>query len=70
MNQKQKTPLDNAEEDGGQLIPSPKKKSNLQKRKVPIDNVEEDGGELIPSPKKKSNLYKHSAIHFHSLAYF
>ena len=70
MNQKRKAPVDNAEEDGGQLMRSPKKKSNLQKRKAPVDNAEEDGGELIPSPKKKSNLCKHSAIYFQSLAYF
>ena len=62
--------MDNAEEDRGQLIPSPKKKSNLQKQKAPVDNAEENRGKLIPSPKKKSNLCKHNAIHFQSLAYF
>ena len=62
--------MDNAEEDEGQLMSLPKKKSNLQKQKALVDNAEEDGKESIPSPKKKSNLCKHSAIHFQSLAYF
>ena len=62
--------MDNAEEDEGQLMPSSKKKSNLQKQNTPLDNAEEDGGELILSPKKKSNLCKYSAIHFQSPAYF
>ena len=70
MNQKQKAPVDNVEEDRRQLMPSPKKKSNLQKRKASVDNAKEDERLLIPSPNKKSNLCKHNAIHFQSLAYF
>ena len=69
MNQKQKVPVDNAEEDGGELISLLKKKSN-QKQKTSVNNAEEDGRELMLSQKKKLNICKHNTIHFQSLAYF
>ena len=61
--------MDNAEKDGGELMPLSEKKSN-QKQKASIDNAKEDRGDLMPSLKKNSNICKYSAIHFELLVYF